>query len=220
MAADTQSFILPHMNDSRADRIKLWLGNGSINIFGRPFAGKDTQGRKLADAFDGSLLGGGDILRNSTIPAHVNEALKRGELIPSDDYVNIVLPYLSKIEFADGPLILSSVGRWLGEEKGVIEATEAAQHTLKAVLYLELDEQTVLERWRGLMKHDDRGGRYDDTEEILITRLSEYRQKTIPVIEEYEKQGLLIRIDGRASPDEVYDAILDALDARSSTESE
>jgi adenylate kinase len=200
------------MERSSVDRIKQWLGNGSINIFGRPFAGKDTQGQRLADAFGGSLLGGGDILRNSVIPAHVDEVLRRGELIPSDDYVNIVLPYLSKDEFAGRPLVLSSVGRWLGEEKGVIAATEAAGHPLKAVVYLELDEQTVLERWKGLAIHDDRGGRYDDTESVLATRLEEYRQKTIPVIEQYESMGLLIRVDGKASPDEVYEAILRALE--------
>lgn len=200
------------MESAQIDRIKRWLGNGSINIFGRPFAGKDTQGQKLATALGGSLLGGGDILRNSVIPPHVDEVLRKGELIPSEDYVNIVLPYLSKEEFADRPLILSSVGRWLGEEQGVIAATTAANHPLKAVIYLELDEQIVLERWKSLANHDDRGGRYDDTESVLATRLDEYRQKTIPVIEEYERLGLLIRVDGTLTPDEVYDSILHALE--------
>lgn len=201
------------MDSAQIDLIKHWLGNGSINIFGRPFAGKDTQGQKLATALGGSLLGGGDILRNSVIPPHVDEVLRRGELIPSEDYVNIVLPYLSKSEFTDGPLVLSSVGRWLGEEQGVIAATEASGHPLKAVIYLDLSEQTVLERWKSLSTHDDRGGRYDDTESVLATRLAEYRQKTIPVIEQYERMGLLLRIDGEASPDEVYSSILQALES-------
>lgn len=204
------------MEPVQIDRIRHWLGNGSINIFGRPFAGKDTQGLRLANALEGSLLGGGDILRNSTIPAHVDEVLRRGELIPSDDYVDIVLPYLSKSDFAGRPLILSSVGRWLGEENGVIAATKASSHPLKAVIYLELDESTVLERWKSLSTHDDRGGRYDDTESVLTTRLEEYRQKTIPVIERYEAMGLLIRIDGTSTPDAVYESILGALEAKAS----
>jgi len=202
------------METQRNDRIKAWLGSGTINIFGRPFAGKDTQGAKLAATFEGSLLGGGDILRNSTIPDYVDAILRRGELIPSDDYVDIVLPYLSKPEFADRPLILSSVGRWIGEEKGVLAATEAANHPLKAVVYLELSEATVIDRWKSLQSHDDRGGRYDDTEEVLTKRLEEYRNKTIPVIEEYEMMGLLIRIDGESDPVTVYDSILGALDER------
>lgn len=201
------------MQESTLSAIRQWLGTGSINLFGRPFAGKDTQGSSLAELFNGTLLGGGDILRGSDIPAHVDAALRRGELIPSQDYVDIVLPYLSKPEFADTPLILSSVGRWVGEEAGVIEALRAAGHELKAVIYLELEEDLVHRRWQALETHDNRGGRYDDTAEILQHRLQEYRDKTLPVIAAYEAMGLLIRIDGSGTPEEVLFEILQRLSA-------
>lgn len=199
------------------EHLKTWLDTGSINIFGRPFAGKDTQGKKLAALFDGVLLGGGDILRNSTIPPHVSAALHRGELIPSKDYVEIVLPYLSKPEFAAAPLILSSVGRWSGEERGVIDALDKASHPLKAVFYLELEEEVVRERWLALEAHDDRGGRYDDTADILAVRLAEFREKTMPVLEAYQEQGLLERIDARGTPEEIYERILARLAKRVAT---
>ncbi len=173
--------------------IKKWLGTGSINIFGRPFAGKDTHGRELVTLFDGVLLGGGDILRNSVIPAHVKEHMRAGKLIPTDDYISIVLPYLSQTDFSDKPLILSSVGRWHGEEKGVLEATEESGHTTKAIIYLDLDENKVHERWKATHHLGERGDRHDDTEDILATRLVEYREKTLPVIEYYKNTGLLIR---------------------------
>lgn len=195
-------------------KIRNWLGTGSINIFGRPFAGKDTQGRIIAEALGGVLLGGGDILRNSEIPPHVDAALKKGHLAPTDDYVNIVLPYLKREEFAGHPLILSSVGRWIGEEQGVIKALEEAGHQLKAVIYLDLPEDIVLKRWQALEHHDNRGGRYDDTEEILEKRLNEYREKTLPVLDEYEKLGLLIKIDGHQLPDKVSQDIIDELSKR------
>src|ERR1700741_1102728 len=92
--------------------IKKWLGTGSINVFGLPFAGKDTHSQELAVQLDGKILGGGEILRNSIIPDHVRELIDEGHLAPTEDYIRIVLPYLSKEEFADKPLILSSVGRW------------------------------------------------------------------------------------------------------------
>lgn len=199
------------MNPEAIDTIRTWLGNGSINVFGRPFAGKDTQGRKLADVFDGALLGGGEILRGSTIPPHVDAALRRGELIPSDDYISIVLPYLSKPEFANRPLILSSVGRWAGEETGVMGALTAANHPLKAVVYLELEENVVQERWLALENHDDRGGRYDDTADILAVRLGEFRDKTLPVLQAYSEQGLLERINAEGTPDEIYQRIIERL---------
>ncbi|AHB42074.1 hypothetical protein RAAC3_TM7C00001G0209 [Candidatus Saccharibacteria bacterium RAAC3_TM7_1] len=207
-----------YMNTQQILQIKEWLGTGSINIFGRPFAGKDTQGEKLAQLFDGVLMGGGDILRNSTIPEHLDAILHRGELIPSDDYVAIVLPYLSKEEYASRPLLLSSVGRWIGEEQGVMAATKAAQHPLKCVLYIDIDEAMVMQRWSALESHDDRGGRYDDTAEILQKRLEEYRSKTLPVIEEYDRLGLLERIDGHGTPEEVHELILACLLRRATSQ--
>lgn len=195
-------------------RLKKWLGAGSINIFGRPFAGKDTQGKILAEIFGGVLMGGGDILRGSTIPDRVKDIMHAGHLIPTDDYINIVLPYLQQNEFNEKPLILSSVGRWQGEEDSVISATKKSGHELKAVIHLSLDEDSVKLRWQSKKNTDDRGARHDDSLEVLATRLDEYREKTLPVIEHYRRIGLLIEIDGTQPAEAVTDEILRALASR------
>lgn len=196
------------------EKIKNWLGTGAINIFGRPFAGKDTQGQRLVDLFGGTMLGGGDILRNSDIPQRLVDEFKQGKLIPSEDFLQIVLPYLSGSDFAGKPLILSSVGRWIGEEQGVLAATEQSGHPMKAVIYLELSEDEVRKRWEALSSHDDRGGRHDDTKDVLEKRLQEFREKTLPVLDVYNQLGLLIKIDGNQSRDKVAQDILDRLSKR------
>ncbi len=192
------------------EHIREWLGTGSINLFGRPFAGKDTQGERLTTLFNGKLLGGGDILRHSTIPPHVLEAMNLGELIPSEDYVAIVLPYLERDEWHNRPLILSAVGRWHGEERGVIEATAEAGHTLKAVIYIDIDELEVHKRWQALKKQDNRD-RPDDALEVLENRLKIFRDKTLPVLETYQTLGLLVSIDGMGSSEEVQQRIITEL---------
>ena len=191
--------------------IANWLNTGSVNVFGRPFSGKDTQGKKLAEMFDGTLLGGGDILRGSDIPPQIKAAMKTGKLIPTKDYIDIVLPFLSKPEFSNQPLILSSVGRWIGEEEGVMQAAKESGHPIKAVIYLNISEQTVHDRWQALHELNDRGERHDDTPEILDIRLQEFREKTLPVIEKYRELGLLIDIDGDQTPDKVSEDIQTAL---------
>lgn len=195
----------------KIEAIRLWLGTGSINIFGRPFAGKDTHGRELVELFNGVLLGGGDILRNSEIPEHTKEHMRAGRLIPTEDYIEIVLPYLSRDEFSEKPLILSSVGRWHGEEEGVIEATEEAGHPIKAVIYLDISEDAVRDRWRGKDHVGARGERHDDSEEILEIRLAEYREKTLAVVDYYRNNGLLIEIDSTLDKETVLQTIIDAL---------
>jgi adenylate kinase len=192
-----------------------WLQSGSLNLFGRPFAGKDTQGRILADLFDGVLLGGGDILRNSVIPERSRKALHNGELIPTEDYIDIVLPYLSNDEFKGKPLILSSVGRWHGEEEGVIEATRSSNHELKAVIYLDQSEEVSWERWRKDQEEKskgDRGDRVDDREEILQRRFTEFDSKTLPVLDYYrDNTDFYITIDAGQHGVNVTAAILEAL---------
>ncbi len=192
--------------------IKNWLGTGSVNIFGRPFAGKDYQGEILADLLGGNLLGGGDILRGSVIPERAKECLHTGKLIPSEDYVNIVLPYLSQSQLVGKPLILSSVGRWHGEEMGVITAVKESGHPLKTVIYLDITYEDAYTRWLKLDKVNDRQNRLDDdNEEILKTRFAEFQEKTMPVIDFYRKLDLLIEIDGRGSREQVTASIINSI---------
>lgn len=200
------------MEDSqKLSAIKQWLGTGSINIFGRPFAGKDTHGHELVNLFDGVLLGGGDILRNSVIPSHVQEDMNAGILIPTDEFIRIVTPFLSQDNFSHQPLILSSVGRWHGEEVGVIEATAEAGHPIKAVIYLDLSEDNVRERWQETIHSGGRGEREDDAQEKLEVRLVEFNTKTLPVIDYYRDLGILIEIDSSLEKHIVLNNIINGL---------
>lgn len=198
------------------NEIKTWLGSGSINLFGIPYAGKDTQGHLLAEEFGAQLLGGGEILRNSEITPAGKAAMEAGELFPTQEYIDTVLPYLSKTEFTGSPLVLSSVGRWHGEEDGVIQALEQSGHPLKAVIFLNIDEPILYERWETAQETGDRGARADDSREKLAVRLAEFREKTLPVVEYYREKGLLIEIDASGHVMDVCRDIIDALASRAS----
>ena len=202
---------MEHLSDTEIQTIKQWLGTGAINIFGLPFSGKDTHGHQLAELFDASIMGGGDILRNSVIPQHVQELIDAGRLAPIEDYIRIVTPYLSREEFAGRPLILSSVGRWHGEEPGVMGAATAAGHPMKAAIYLVVSEVTALERYQASREDEKRGARADDAEHVLATRFDEFAHKTLPVIDFYRKKDMVIEVDGNPPKAEVHQAILRGL---------
>lgn len=205
------------ITESEITEIKTWLQNGSINIFGLPYSGKDTHGKWLAEIFEANLLGGGDILRNSIIPKHVEEAMAKGLLAPTQDYVDIVVPYLSREEFANKPLVLSSVGRWHGEEDGVMEAAEKSGHPIKAVIYLDISPTVAHKRYQASIAKGDRQKRHDDGEDILAIRFHEFNSKTLPVIAYYEDKNLLIDIDGNPPVEEVRNVILKSLLERART---
>jgi adenylate kinase len=199
------------------DQIKVilrWLGSGSVNLFGCPFSGKDTQGRIIADIFNGVLIAGGDILRSHRDPKEIEQILARGGIIPSKFYLNLLLPYLSRPEFEGRPLILSAVGRSHGEEPTIMEAANSSGHPIKAVVLLHLSEEEVWRRFEKAVSQRDRGNRTDDRREILKTRLKKYQEKTLPVIEFYRDKGLLIEVDGAPSRKEVTSEILQSLASR------
>ena len=194
------------------DKQKLtnWLETGSVNIFGRPFSCKDTQARALSQLFNAPIIGGGDIIRNSG-HKNMNDHINTGKLTPQKEYLDLVLPFLSKSDYRNLPLILSSLGRWHGEEESIMQATQASGHTIKAVIYLDIDEDTVIKRWEVAKKLGDRGSRNDDNADSIKIRLNEFRNKTLPVLEFYKQRGLLININGNLPRDQVSRAVSNAL---------
>lgn len=199
------------MNNENARIIGHWLQAGSINIFGLPFAGKDTQAERLGKLLNAPVIGSGQILRSHHEEEKIKELSSTGELFPTDYYFSIILPFLSKPEFDNKPLVLSSVGRWHGEEEVVIEAAAEAGHPLKAVILLQLGTDEVHKRFELSQKKMDRGPRHDDAAHLIEVRLEEFKNKTMPVIEAYRRKGLLLEVDGMQSIDDVTSAMLAAL---------
>ena len=191
--------------------VSSWLGTGSINIFGLPFAGKDTQSRKLAELLKAALIGGGDILRSNQAFANTLAKVEDGSLAPRNEYLKVVTPYLSKSSLANKPFILNSLGRWYGEEKGILEAAEKSGHPTKAVIYIIISEDEFRRRWQSARQKGDRGSRADDAETALAKRLGEFQNKTLPVIEFYRSKGLLVEVDGQKDVRSVTTDILTGL---------
>lgn len=195
-------------------KLQNWLGSGSVNLFGRPFAGKDTQGVVLAEFFGATMISSGDVLRKAKDNVRLQEILASGDIIPSDLFMDIVLPYLRQDELAGRPLVLSEVGRLLDEAKAVIEASEQSGHPLRAVVALELSEQEVWNRFIASQIAGDRGSRADDRKEVLQTRLDRYRERVLPVLEFYRGMGMLIEVDGTLSKEQVTEEIFAQLAAK------
>ena len=197
--------------DDKIETIKTWLGTGSINIFGLPMSGKDTQGIKLAEALNAKFLSSGMIIRAMEDQTK-NRYSEHGELIPTNVFYEWVLPYFERSDLFKYPLILSSIGRWQGEEDQVMSVAAGAGHEIKAVIILNISEADVEKRFETSKVLNDRGERLDDKDlEIFKTRLQEFREKTAPVIQHYNTLGLLIEVNGNQSRDKVFNEIVEKL---------
>lgn len=192
-------------------KIKSWLGTGSLNVFGLPMSGKDTVGERLAKDLDAKFLSSGIIIR--AFEAEQNQNMTgSGQLIPTNTFYDIILPYFSREEMKNDSLILSSVGRWSGEEDKIMEAAKNGGHEIKAVVLLNLTEADVKNRFEAAKKLNDRGERADDANlEIFETRIREFNEKTVPVLNHYDELNLLIKVPADGSRDEVYLSVIDKL---------
>lgn len=192
-------------------KIRDWLGTGSINIFGLPMSGKDTQGVRLAEALGAKFLSSGLIIR--AMEAETRKNLSgTGELIPTDTFYEWVLPYFGRTDLKGYPLVLSSIGRWFGEEDAVIRVANDGDHPIKAAVILNISEADVMNRYEESKILNDRGMRRDDSSEsIFQRRLLEFRQKTLPVIQHYKDLGLLVEVNGDQSRDAVFAELVEKL---------
>jgi adenylate kinase family enzyme len=144
-----------------------------------------------------------------------------GALTPTDVFYEWVLPYFERPDLFRTPLILSSIGRWSGEENQVMSVAAGAGHPIMAAIILDLSEADINERFTKSKELNDRGNRLDDqTPAIFQNRIKEFREKTIPVIQHYNELGLLIRVRGDQPRDAVFNEIIaklyeKALQARS-----
>lgn len=221
----SSSFLTPALAFSRAGvflcynvvmeeklaKIKEWLGTGSINVFGLPMSGKDTQGIRLAEALNAKFLSSGMIIR--AMEQETKQSLtSTGQLVPTDLFYAWVLPYLERKDLFDYPLILSSIGRWYGEERQVLSVAAGAGHPIKAVVLLNVSESDVIKRFDAAKLLNDRGDRNDDRDkETFNVRLQEFRNKTMPVLNFYNEQGLLINVNGDQSRDAVFAEMIEKL---------
>ena len=201
------------MND-KIFTIKQWLGTGSINIFGLPMSGKDTQGIRLAGALDAKFLSSGLIIRAKEKELRKNYS-EHGALIPTNVFYEWVLPYFERQDLLEYPLILSSIGRWSGEEDAVMTASASVGHDIKAVILLNISEADVERRFETAKTLGDRGDRKDDLDlNTFRTRLEEFRTKTAPVLKHYQELGLLISVNGDQPRDAVFNELVEKLYAK------
>jgi len=121
---------------------------------------------------------------------------------------------LKRPEFDGKPLILSEVGRMVGEDQVIIRATKSTGHPQKAVIVLALGDDEVWKRFDAAQVVKDRDERKDDNKAVLQTRLESYHKKVEPVLNYYKSIGLLDRVDGSLSKEEVTKEIINALSAR------
>ena len=183
-------------------------------IVGPPGAGKGTQAARISSALSIPAISTGDIFRanvsgETELGVLAKSYIDKGEYVPDEVTNDMVRSRLAEDDARAG-FLLDGCPRTLAQVDALDAMLDEAGSALDAVLMLEVDYDAVVER---LISRGAEQGRSDDTEETIRKRIEVYREQTTPLVEVYEKRGLLRRVDGMRSIDDVTTALLQVLGA-------
>ena len=208
----------------------------NIILLGPPGAGKGTQANLLVEHHGMVQLSTGDMLRetrkaDTELGRRVASVMDAGELV-SDDIVSAMIDAKLSDMGDDVGAIFDGYPRTEAQAQALDDILGKHGRSLDHVIELSVDEDALVDRITGRFTcancgagyHDrhklperegvcDKCGhtefkrRPDDTEETVRTRMKEYRAKTAPILPIYEERGIVQRVDGMASIDDVTTAI-------------
>ena len=206
-------------------------------LFGPPGAGKGTQAQLLRDRLDVTHIASGDLFRHNLglgtpLGLRAKEYMNRGELVPDEVTIDIILEKVMSIPDEDG-FILDGFPRNLNQAQELEKTLSNGSRNLDKVVHIDVSEPELMRRLGGRYvcracqaphsigegaegkKCDQCGGelyqRDDDAPLTAKQRLEIYNEETTPLLAFYRGRGVLVDIPGDNTVEEVNKRVLAAL---------
>lgn len=210
-------------------------------LLGPPGAGKGTQASGIVKRYQVPHISTGDIFRKNIkeqteLGKKAKEYMDKGLLVPDELVVKIVEDRLKQEDAREG-FLLDGFPRTENQARALDEALEKLGSKLDRVINIEVDKEILVGRAVGRRICKNCGATYhvefnpsketdvcdqcngelhqrsDDNEETVSKRIEVYLNETKPLIDYYEKKGLLATVDGKQHIDKVFEDIQKALES-------
>jgi adenylate kinase len=201
-------------------------------IMGPPGAGKGTQAALIKEEFKLAHISTGDMFRaaikNSTpLGVEAKKYIDQGNLVPDSVTIGLVKERLQEADCKEG-LMLDGFSRTIAQAEALDEILKELDMKLDAVLNIAVDSEVLVDRIVGRRVCKQCGAGYhvtnlkpkkegicdvcgseltqrkDDTKETVVTRLEVYTNQTKPLLDYYEKQGLIKEVNGLGEIDVIF----------------
>jgi len=185
----------------------------NIILFGPPGAGKGTQAKRLEDERGLKQLSTGDMLRAEVASGSelgAEAKMDQGQLMPDSLMIEMIAKRIDEPDCAKG-FILDGFPRTEPQAEGLDRMLADKGIKLNAVIVVQVPDEALFARIESRIAQSG-GARSDDNVETLKKRLTVYHEKTAPILPYYEQKGMLHRLDGTRTIEEVaaeIDRLLD-----------
>lgn len=179
-------------------------------LLGPPGAGKGTQAHRLVERYKIVQLSTGEMLRaavaaETPVGLKAKDIMASGALVPDEVVVGIISDRIEQPDASQG-FILDGFPRTVPQAEALDDLLKKKGLKLDAVVELRVNESALIQRVETRVAQMTARGetvRVDDTPEVLVKRLANYRAQTEPLVHYYSEQRKLMTVDGMMSIEEV-----------------
>jgi len=237
----TRAQAAPIIATERLAQLPAHLARTSLDLvlLGGPGSGKGTQAERICSELKLPHVATGDLFRenllhNTELGRLARTYMDRGELVPDDVTEAMVEDRLSRPDTHAG-FVLDGFPRNLPQAAALMEISARLHRRVAAVIHIKVSDEAIVRRLSGrlICQHcqtpyhlqfnpsqrpgicDACGGplyqRADDNPNTVRTRLANYHGQTEPLIDYYQRAGLLHEVDGEGSLVEISARCLAAI---------
>ncbi|MBQ7201009.1 MAG: adenylate kinase [Eubacterium sp.] len=210
-----------------------------IVMLGAPGAGKGTQAKMISEKYDIPHISTGDIFRanikeGTELGKKAKAYMDEGKLVPDELTCDLVVDRIAQDDAANG-YVLDGFPRTIPQAEALTNALNARGEKLDFAIDVEVPDENIVDRMSGRRACVKCGGTYhvkynptkvdgvcdacggeltlrdDDKPEVVADRLKVYHEQTQPLIDYYNKEGILKEVDGTVDLKDVFDAIVGIL---------
>ncbi len=206
-----------------------------IVMLGAPGAGKGTQAKMIAEKYSIPHISTGDIFRanikeGTPLGLEAKSYMDQGKLVPDELTVKILLDRVAKDDCKNG-YVLDGFPRTIPQANVLKEALDAQNDKIDYAINVDVPDENIVRRMSGRRACVTCGATYhiehvppkkegicdkcgsnlilrdDDKPETVLNRLKIYHEQTQPLIDFYNKEGILKEVDGTIDVKDVFENI-------------
>lgn len=174
-------------------------------VLGGPGAGKGTQCSRLVDSYGFAHLSAGDLLRaeqarpGSDFGELISTCIKDGTIVPMEVTIKLLENAMSDVirEHGTKRFLIDGFPRKMDQAIKFEESVCRA----RMILFYDCPEAVMEAR---LLERGKTSGRSDDNAESIRKRFRTFIETSMPVVDLYEREGRVVRVDASAAPDSVF----------------